>query len=312
MTRRYPLGDVKILWGLAAGRCSFPGCREICIAPPSAADAVAVIGDIAHIAAHSSKGPRPDPSFPADAIDTYANWILLCPKHHRLVDAQPNTHDSTTLLRWKAEHESWVAERLGGAGTAVPPVQPQVTMTLYRVVAHDSDAWEGRAPAGDARWADSSGFSVRYAAESPTVAIVEATARFGPAPGPVERMSQLLHGQLKGWWSPESSSEESAKWLSGRKMAIATVSGTFADIEDDAVRQYVEAQTRALTGSSLEETSEFGAGRRALQEAKVLFASGKYDGIIYPSRLGSKHRMIALFSSAVVALNTFEPIDSKG
>lgn len=299
MTRRYPLGDIKILWGLAAGRCSFPDCREICIALPPA-EAAGVIGDIAHIVAHSPKGPRSDSDFPADAIDTYANWILLCPTHHRLVDVQPDTYDAKTLLRWKAEHELWVAERLGDGERVVPPQQPRVTMTLYRVVRRGVDPWGGIPAGGSPR------FSLLYAAESPEAAIAEATARFAQAPGEVERMSQLLHGELEKQWSPDVSSEE-REWLGARTMAIATVRGVFADTEDDAVRRYVAAQIQALTRSGLSE-SEFAAGRRALQGARILFASGEYDGLVYPSRLGSRHRTIALFASAQVSPLGFEPI----
>ena len=48
--------DVKKLWGLAAGRCSRPGCAEVCI--KFLADDPTVIGEMAHVIAKSPAGPR--------------------------------------------------------------------------------------------------------------------------------------------------------------------------------------------------------------------------------------------------------------
>ena len=59
--------DVKILWGRAANRCSFSGCR-IEITPEG--DKY-TIGEIAHIAAESPDGPRGDNALPLDQKDEY-------------------------------------------------------------------------------------------------------------------------------------------------------------------------------------------------------------------------------------------------
>lgn len=112
MGRKYPTKDVKLLWGLAAGRCAFPDCKTTCIAPASEQDNAAVLGKIAHIVAHSDDGPRANPSMHPDDRDKYDNWILLCATHHDLVDAQSNTYTITNLLDWKSAHENWVQARL--------------------------------------------------------------------------------------------------------------------------------------------------------------------------------------------------------
>lgn len=112
MTRKYPQKDIKLLWGLAAGRCAHPDCKVICIAPASTHDEAAVLGKIAHIVAHSDDGPRANPSLPPDDRDRYENWILLCSTHHDLVDAQANTYTVDDLLTWKNEHENWVQDCL--------------------------------------------------------------------------------------------------------------------------------------------------------------------------------------------------------
>jgi hypothetical protein len=107
--RRYPSADVKALFAKTAGYCSFPHCSERCIEDSTALDGVAVFAKIAHIVAHSNVGPRADPSMSLDARDCYKNWILLCPKHHDIIDVQQNTYTVADLRRWKEEHENRIA-----------------------------------------------------------------------------------------------------------------------------------------------------------------------------------------------------------
>jgi hypothetical protein len=108
MTRSYYDKDLKLLWGLSAARCAFPKCQRECVHEETEHDPTAIIGKIAHIVAHSSIGPRADPSYPENLRDRYENLILLCPTHHDTVDVQPNTYSAADLRRWKSEHETWV------------------------------------------------------------------------------------------------------------------------------------------------------------------------------------------------------------
>ncbi len=108
MPRRQPAKDLKVLWGLSQGRCAFPGCRRRLIEEATDADPVAVIGKIAHIEAHSDRGPRANPRLTEEDRDRYENWILLCGTHHDIVDSQPNSYTPADLRRWKVEHEQWV------------------------------------------------------------------------------------------------------------------------------------------------------------------------------------------------------------
>ncbi len=99
--------DLKQLWGAAAGRCSFPKCGAELIAPPAGSDDRVVLGEHAHIIPHSDGGPRA-----ADAAagfarrHTYENLILLCEKHHKIVDGQPSVHTADALRRYKRDHEA--------------------------------------------------------------------------------------------------------------------------------------------------------------------------------------------------------------
>jgi hypothetical protein len=97
--------DIKKLWGLAAGRCSRPGCDEECIRF-LAADPT-VIGEMAHVIAQSPKGPR---GVQHGGDDVYENLVLLCPTHHSEIDKAPaGTFPPDLLYAWKKEHEAEVA-----------------------------------------------------------------------------------------------------------------------------------------------------------------------------------------------------------
>ncbi len=71
-----------------------------------------MLGEIAHIVAHSDDGPRADPRMPLDERDCYDNWILLCAHHHELVDSQSATYTVSLLRQWKMDHEAWVRDSL--------------------------------------------------------------------------------------------------------------------------------------------------------------------------------------------------------
>lgn len=109
-TRQIQPKDVKILWGLAAGRCSFPGCRRVCVEEGTTSDPPVVVGEMAHIVAHGKSGPRADLSYAGES-NGHENLVLLCPTHHSVVDKQPNSYTVETLRAWKAAHELWVREQ---------------------------------------------------------------------------------------------------------------------------------------------------------------------------------------------------------
>jgi len=127
MGRRYPQRDVKLLWGLAAARCAFPDCRQICVEDATAADPAAVTGYVAHIESHGDRGPRANASLVAAQRDSYDNWILLCGVHHPVVDKQETSYTAQDLRRWKADHERWVQASLREA-------MPEVSFAELEVV----------------------------------------------------------------------------------------------------------------------------------------------------------------------------------
>ena len=112
MARKYPQKDIKLLYGKAAGICAFPDCRAELILGANKNDSDAQIGKIAHIVAHSTNGPRADNKYPSKNLDTYENWILLCPTCHDTVDIHHNTYTVEFLRKLKKDHEIWVRSTL--------------------------------------------------------------------------------------------------------------------------------------------------------------------------------------------------------
>ncbi len=97
--------DTKLLWGRAAGICENPECRtkvtEIGVNGKNF-----LTGEMAHIIAQSSEGPR---GVAEAGSDSYENLILLCPTCHRKIDKSPEgTYTVDMLHIWKSEHEAWV------------------------------------------------------------------------------------------------------------------------------------------------------------------------------------------------------------
>ncbi|MEO5333877.1 MAG: HNH endonuclease [Magnetococcus sp. YQC-5] len=110
--RKYPLSQVKILTMRSGGVCAFSNCHKELVVSATPTDEVKQISTIAHIVGHSDDGPRGNPGFPRDQLDTYENWILLCPTCHLVVDSQSNTYTVAKLKTIKLEHENWVRSSL--------------------------------------------------------------------------------------------------------------------------------------------------------------------------------------------------------
>lgn len=103
----------KTLWGRAAGRCSFPVCRNEVFFEEEASNPT-LIGENCHIVSES--GPRADPAFPEELRNSYSNLILLCRNCHKIIDDPENgekIYSVEKLRDMKLEHEAWVREKLG-------------------------------------------------------------------------------------------------------------------------------------------------------------------------------------------------------
>ena len=119
--------DIKLLWGRAAGRCSYCQCDLTHIM-----DGLGNyhVGEMAHVigkkkgAARTTEGTGPD---------TYDNLILLCPTHHRMIDKAPEgAYPNEMLFQWKEKHESSVVNAFKGAVfESVEQLKEDIALMLY-------------------------------------------------------------------------------------------------------------------------------------------------------------------------------------
>ena len=75
-------------------------------------DDASLVGDVAHIVAEKADGPRGNSSLTLGQRNRFANLLLLCKIHHKLVDDQPATYTVSKLHEIKAAHEAWVRRSL--------------------------------------------------------------------------------------------------------------------------------------------------------------------------------------------------------
>lgn len=102
----------KMIWGRAANRCAFPDCRRELVMDASETDDESLVGEACHIVARDPSSSRGNSLLSPKQRDKYANLILLCRVHHKLVDDQPNTYSVQHLVEMKAAHEKWVRDSL--------------------------------------------------------------------------------------------------------------------------------------------------------------------------------------------------------
>ncbi|TCM51118.1 hypothetical protein C8J36_110125 [Rhizobium sp. PP-F2F-G48] len=95
------LSTIKRLFFEAGRRCAFPGCAVRLVD-----ESGAIIGEICHMKARNAHGPRYDPSQSETERQSYDNLLLLCPTHHRTIDAQPEVFSVALLKDMKARAEA--------------------------------------------------------------------------------------------------------------------------------------------------------------------------------------------------------------
>lgn len=95
------LSTVKRLFALSRNRCSFPECHS-----PIVEESGTVTGVICHIKGRSEGGPRYDPKQTDKERHAFNNLILMCGRHSKLIDSEPNRFTVDWLREVKVTHES--------------------------------------------------------------------------------------------------------------------------------------------------------------------------------------------------------------
>lgn len=103
-----------LLWTKAGGRCQYRGCNVDLIGDYVSGNEDAKFGFIAHIIADEARGPRGDAILSPKLAKALSNLMLMCAKHHKLIDVDGvATHPSDLLTDMKTAHERRIAELTG-------------------------------------------------------------------------------------------------------------------------------------------------------------------------------------------------------
>jgi hypothetical protein len=133
--------DIKLLWGRAAGRCSYPGCPVKLSQDKLTATGAFPLGEHAHIVSEETGGPRGHSPLTADERNSYFNLILLCPNHHTIVDKDIDGHPADCLHIFKAKHELWVEQTLNPSATVAASDLAYTALIDAVVDSADLDNW---------------------------------------------------------------------------------------------------------------------------------------------------------------------------
>lgn len=101
--------DWKILSAKSGNRCALPDCRAKLVAERTASDKAAFVAVAAHIKGENPGSARYDAEMSDADRESVDNRILVCPSCHTKIDAQLNSYSVETLLKYRSEHEEWVA-----------------------------------------------------------------------------------------------------------------------------------------------------------------------------------------------------------
>jgi len=100
----------KLVWGKSGNRCAM--CQHVLCVDTTPEDDESIVGDECHIVSKKENGPRYDPCYPDNKLDSYENLILLCRIHHKQIDDQYTTYTAEILRKIKENHEKWVSRQL--------------------------------------------------------------------------------------------------------------------------------------------------------------------------------------------------------
>lgn len=102
--RAYGAGVERALYRLARGSCYYPDCAQRVIVAVEGTPIVAV--EIAHIRGAKLGSARYDAAMTDEERAAFANLILLCSAHHKLVDRiRPEDFSVEVLESWKQANE---------------------------------------------------------------------------------------------------------------------------------------------------------------------------------------------------------------
>ena len=103
MTIRRKISEkvLRLLYAHSGNQCAYPGCCT-----PIFEDDGLLTADCCHIKAISVGGPRYDAAQTDEERNGVDNLMLLCSRHHKIVDSDEVTYTVEELQKYKQEHEA--------------------------------------------------------------------------------------------------------------------------------------------------------------------------------------------------------------
>lgn len=141
------LKTIKRLFAVSGNRCAFPKC------PAELVSEGTIVGEICHIKAASTGGPRYDPKQSDEERHSFENLILLCGKHHTVVDDDVEAYTVSRLTEMKAVHEALAAtmteDDAARGATLLLSVNQSGGIAAHSVHAHTINVHQHRADTVD-------------------------------------------------------------------------------------------------------------------------------------------------------------------
>lgn len=118
--RTYAPTTREALFLLSRGNCYAPGCKKRVM--EKAGGQWIALAEVAHIHGLKKGSRRFDESIPEPERNSFKNLLLLCEKHHKLVDGARTwmNYPETTLKKWKEEREGDLSDELGQVDWITP------------------------------------------------------------------------------------------------------------------------------------------------------------------------------------------------
>ena len=98
--KNIPHKTLRFLYAKSGNRCAFPGCNT-----PIFEDNGLLTGECCHIEAVSKGGARYNDTTTEDEKNSESNLVLMCSRHHTIIDSDCSTYTTDVLKQMKANHE---------------------------------------------------------------------------------------------------------------------------------------------------------------------------------------------------------------
>lgn len=138
MKSRYIKANVlRALFAHSGNQCAYPGCGL-----PIFEDNNQLTGECCHIEAYSKNGPRYNPALSDEKCNNYENLILMCSRHHKIIDGDSQTYSVDVLRSMKSTHEKkYSASNLRLSETMINQLRnstPRFWENITRIHANDT------------------------------------------------------------------------------------------------------------------------------------------------------------------------------